>query len=859
MSPFKSRLSQILSPLFILAMLIGLPVPSHAATPGDSNCDLSGTGSQGDPYLVADRTDIEEIADCADDTTLSYYKQEAVIDLSASVWTPLVDQDPAGSTGLKISYDGDHWAIVGMKAEGNWMASLFGHLAGGSEVKNLAFLGNSVGYVKTTPSSGEFIPAKHLAGVVAALSTGGVTITNVQIEGFTRVSGATVGALVGKAEGGVTSISNVWVQNVGDDPSWANGRGWISAMNSKHYPSNQAAPTISSADISAAGGIIGMVTGSGVDVTISSTFVNTTVGVGGTDAEPSRYRYAPARVGGVVGLFDQGTLTLQSSSFSGKLLGTLRDENAQNASLMGAAPIVGYVYPTSSKGGLSMDVSKFRIASELSGDGYVSGLFGSYRTDLGPTDINISGVLATGNINPVNSNNGRVSGGFIQQLGASNADVEISDSVLLYKFGGPFGSNPTRVVESGKPATVLRTYYDSQDFPEIQGSLTFNNDQATALPAGWSSSSAPAPFSSGDADGVELSSVALMGSWTNETFAACSGLASSDPISGVISGSGLRLYFDNSLTPPAWQVTSAYGLVIPSVETGTCIENGLTFAYPNSGSNPTISSSRSVRANVVSGVFEPTTSGKGVWYRIKNGTTPLPSGLYLNPGTGAIIGTPAVDLTADLVITIQGLTRQNAIFESTVTFSAGSGSAQPLNATPAPPYSGPTISTPPAETSGGKAVLRGKNLDQVTGAEVDGVSCDISYVGEELTVEIPDSVSNGVKDLVLTGSFGRLTLQGGLILDRVVRAESSSHFWTQKQDDGSVKVYAKNVTGAGKVQFFVDGEEIAWINDVDGTDPKLRFAGGSAYLVRTVSLDNGKNRFEIKVDGVRVWRATYSG
>lgn len=96
-----------------------------------------------------------------------------------------------------------------------------------------------------------------------------------------------------------------------------------------------------------------------------------------------------------------------------------------------------------------------------------------------------------------------------------------------------------------------------------------------------------------------------------------------------------------------------------------------------------------------------------------------------------------------------------------------------------------------------------------------------------------------------------------MVQESVTTATDGFKAWTKKQDDGSVKVYAKNVIGAGKVQFFVDGEEVAWVNDVDGTDPMLRFAGGSAYLVRTLSLDAGKNRFEIKLDGVRVWRATY--
>ena len=78
------------------------------------------------------------------------------------------------------------------------------------------------------------------------------------------------------------------------------------------------------------------------------------------------------------------------------------------------------------------------------------------------------------------------------------------------------------------------------------------------------------------------------------------------------------------------------------------------------------------------------------------------------------------------------------------------------------------------------------------------------------------------------------------------------------QSDGkTVKMYAKDPIGDGKIQFFVDGKEIAWVNAVDEADPKLSFASSYPYLVRSVELNPGKNRFEIKLDGVRVWRTTY--
>jgi hypothetical protein len=83
--------------------------------------------------------------------------------------------------------------------------------------------------------------------------------------------------------------------------------------------------------------------------------------------------------------------------------------------------------------------------------------------------------------------------------------------------------------------------------------------------------------------------------------------------------------------------------------------------------------------------------------------------------------------------------------------------------------------------------------------------------------------------------------------------------WTKNLNDGTVKMYAKNIIGAGKVQFMLNGVEIAWVRAADATDPKLRTANGSYYLVRTVELVEGqKNVLEIWVDGVRTTRTAYT-
>ena len=83
-------------------------------------------------------------------------------------------------------------------------------------------------------------------------------------------------------------------------------------------------------------------------------------------------------------------------------------------------------------------------------------------------------------------------------------------------------------------------------------------------------------------------------------------------------------------------------------------------------------------------------------------------------------------------------------------------------------------------------------------------------------------------------------------------------FWTKDIGNGEIKLYAKNIVGAGKIQFFHNGKEVAWIKAVDALDPKLRAANGSYYLVRTLKLVNGKNVFEIKDDGERVVRRVAS-
>ena len=82
--------------------------------------------------------------------------------------------------------------------------------------------------------------------------------------------------------------------------------------------------------------------------------------------------------------------------------------------------------------------------------------------------------------------------------------------------------------------------------------------------------------------------------------------------------------------------------------------------------------------------------------------------------------------------------------------------------------------------------------------------------------------------------------------------------WAKRISASQAKLYAKDIVGAGKVSFRLNGREIAWVNALDSSDSKLRRAGGSDYLIRTVNLSAGRNVLEIFIAGERVRRVVYS-
>lgn len=155
--------------------------------------------------------------------------------------------------------------------------------------------------------------------------------------------------------------------------------------------------------------------------------------------------------------------------------------------------------------------------------------------------------------------------------------------------------------------------------------------------------------------------------------------------------------------------------------------------------------------------------------------------------------------------------------------------------------------------AGGDSVqVHGVGLRLVDRVTIGGMEVGFTLQADGSLLLATGQLPAGTHTLIVASEVGTASLLQAF----TVSAEAS--YWTKNLGNGQAKLYAKNIVGEGKVQFILNGKEIAWINAVDESDPKLRKANGAAYLVRTVNLVSGKNRLEVKVDGVRVRFTTYT-
>lgn len=214
------------------------------------------------------------------------------------------------------------------------------------------------------------------------------------------------------------------------------------------------------------------------------------------------------------------------------------------------------------------------------------------------------------------------------------------------------------------------------------------------------------------------------------------------------------------------------------------------------------------------------------------------------------------------------------------------------------PFSGPIIQEidfrPPAPADpdseeeqdnrprpGGDIVFRGPNVDQIEEVEIGGKPADVEHEDGDVVATIPEDVEPGLQDVLVSGPFGDLLLEDAVNiapLPEINQAEdadvaelvatnpgncspNTTEFsaWTQDQLDGTVLFFAKNVVGAGTIEFQQNRKVLKSLVAKTTASPNIRWGNCAPYFVHRFTREDVKNGLEVYRDGVRVWRAAYSG
>jgi hypothetical protein len=256
----------------------------------------------------------------------------------------------------------------------------------------------------------------------------------------------------------------------------------------------------------------------------------------------------------------------------------------------------------------------------------------------------------------------------------------------------------------------------------------------------------------------------------------------------------------------------------------------------------------------------------------------LPAGLTLDTTTGLISGTPDPGTEAAAAIfTITGVDGSlTHIFNLEIEVTSAPPPQSNSNNV-GPGYIGPLVDRFSSTTvqAGQRVTAFGRNLATVSRAFVGGVEVGLMRVSSgELVLVLPGHVPAGVQSLVLESSFGRLTIQDAFTIRIGTASSSSPRFFTKAQlgpvsgfdslpSVFEVKIYARDIVGAGKVQFLVNGREVAWVRAANSSETKLNVAAagtpdGMVRSISVASLTRGRNVLEVYLNGERVARRIFT-
>lgn len=167
----------------------------------------SGSGTSGDPHIIASLPNVRWLQDVANDTAWGdFYRQTANIEASAtSSWNAGAGFSPIGTSTHMFSgtYDGQGYVIdslyIARTGNGNNYQALFGAISPSSVIKNL-------GVTNANVSGYDFV------GALAGLNSSGASITDCYSTGKVYASYGDCGGLIGENDGSVArSYSNCTV------------------------------------------------------------------------------------------------------------------------------------------------------------------------------------------------------------------------------------------------------------------------------------------------------------------------------------------------------------------------------------------------------------------------------------------------------------------------------------------------------------------------------------------------------------------------------------------------------------------------------------------------------------------------
>ena len=219
----------------------------------------------------------------------------------------------------------------------------------------------------------------------------------------------------------------------------------------------------------------------------------------------------------------------------------------------------------------------------------------------------------------------------------------------------------------------------------------------------------------------------------------------------------------------------------------------------------------------------------------------LPEGITIEPNTGRILGA-ASEAFGPTTFTV---TRTSVFGYATQTTDITLSQLAAPPAAGAGSYSGPVIElvNPNPVPQGETLTISGERLDQIERVAIGEsivTKSEIIFGENQMSFEVPLDSALGQQPMIVSGSFGSLSFQNGVEITAALAQSASQElrFEVSEMANGDLKLYAFGVIASGKVQFVVDGEEVAWVRAANSSDSKLRSMQQDGqtihYLVRTI-------------------------